>query len=277
MYIVCVKQTICIMKKIELLFTIFMLASISDVNAYDFSNISPSGHMLYYNINSDGLTVTVTYPGSSEFTLWDGYTKPMGNLVIPSSVTYLGNTYIVSTINDHAFYGCFDLTSVTMGSDVTIIGSQAFQNCSSLDTITLPEGLTTMNSCVFYGCCSLNSIIIPNTVNSIGYAAFEGCSSLTSINIPEGVISIGGYAFQGCSSIEYVTIPDNVTQIGAWAFSYCTSLSHAIIGNSVTTIGIDAFRDCGSLNDITIGIGRENWGAPIDKKVFIIHLGNKIN
>ena len=31
------------------------------------------------------------------------------------------------------------------------------------------------------------------------------------------------------------------------------------------------------INDITIGIGRENWGAPIDKKVFIIHLGNKIN
>lgn len=31
------------------------------------------------------------------------------------------------------------------------------------------------------------------------------------------------------------------------------------------------------IDDITIGIGRENWGAPIDKKVFIIHLGNKIN
>ncbi len=223
------------MKKRFFALAIIMLALIGNVTAYDFSVYSSSEHIIYYNINADGISVTVTYPGTSEFTRWDGYEKPSGDLVIPSSVTYLGNTYIVSVISDYAFYACGNLTSVIIGSNVTLIGSNAFQNCSGLSTVTLPEGITDLSSCIFYGCSSLNSIIIPNTVNTIGYAAFEGCSSLSSINIPAGVLSIGGYAFKDCSSLLNVTIPDNVNQIGAWAFSYCSSLSHVIIGNGVTT------------------------------------------
>ena len=30
------------------------------------------------------------------------------------------------------------------------------------------------------------------------------------------------------------------------------------------------------INDIGVGIGKKDWGAPIDEKVFIIHLGKRI-
>ena len=30
------------------------------------------------------------------------------------------------------------------------------------------------------------------------------------------------------------------------------------------------------INDLTVGIGRGDWGAPVDEKVFIIHLGKRV-
>ena len=61
---------------------------------------------IYYDINSDQTTVSVTY---REQYAGDGYT---GDIVIPSSVTYNGNTYSVTAIGNFAFWGCTTLTSI---------------------------------------------------------------------------------------------------------------------------------------------------------------------
>ena len=75
---------------------------------------------------------------------------------IPSTVTYKGITY-----------------------NVTSIGNWAFSNCDSLTSIIIPNSVTSIGNWAFSNCDSLTSIIIPNSVTSIGNYAFNNCSWLT--------------------------------------------------------------------------------------------------
>ena len=53
---------------------------------------------MYYNLNSDEVSVSLTYKSMTEFV----YT---GDVVIPSSVKYRGRSYKVTAIGDDAFAG----------------------------------------------------------------------------------------------------------------------------------------------------------------------------
>ena len=80
---------------------------------------------IYYNKNSDG-TVSVTFKGSSTFQYANEYT---GDVIIPSSVTYSGTTYSVTSIGNSAFQDCSGLTSVSIPNSVKSIGGLAFCGC----------------------------------------------------------------------------------------------------------------------------------------------------
>ena len=139
---------------------------------------------------------------------------------IPSSVTYKGNTYMVTSIGSDAFRNCYSLTSITIPDSVTSIGEWAFYNCNSLTSITIPDSVTNIGWCAFYNCTSLTSITIPDSVTSIGSQAFYNCTSLESVTFGENseLESIGTSAFYKCTSLTSITIPDSVTSIGDQAF-----------------------------------------------------------
>ena len=238
---------------------------------------------IYYNyLDKTAKTVEVTYKGSSNYDYSNEYT---GSVTIPSSVTYSGATYSVTSIGDYAFLDCSSLTSVTIPNSVTSIGSSAFSGCSGLTSITIPNSVTSIGDFAFYDCDGLTSIVveegnpkydsrdncnaivetstntlilgcknstIPNSVTSIGNSAFYHCKLLTSITIPNSVTSIDNYAFLSCSGLTLVPIPNSVTKIGSSAFGYCSSLNEVTIPNSVTSIGSSAFEDCTGLTSITI-------------------------
>ena len=175
-----------------------------------------------------------------------------GSVTIPSTVTYEGTTYSVTTIGYYAFYNCSSLTSVTIPESVTTIGYYAFYNCSSLTSVTIPDNVTTIGEGAFSNCSNLTSVTIPDSVTTIGQDAFSNCRSLTSVTIPDSVTTIGDYAFESCDGITSVTIPESVTTIGNNAFAYCSSLTSVTIPESVTTIGNGAFAYCSSLTSVTI-------------------------
>ncbi len=251
------------MKKIALI--LLLAASVLTSWAYDFSAVAPSGQTLYYNIS--GSTASVTYPGSSS---WLGYTTPAGDLTIPSSVTYNGIAYSVTSIGDYAFRGCDGLISVTIPNSVTSIGNYAFYECRSLTSASIPNSVTSIG---YYAFCMVRNIDYHGTATGSPWGALSvngyvehplvfsdntkthliGCSAdATSVSIPNSVTSIGDYAFADCYSLTSLTIPNSVTYIGEGAFCECHRLMNITIPNSVTSIGGAAFSNCTSLPCITI-------------------------
>ena len=192
------------MKTKHLLFTLLaMLAS----NSY--GGYFVSGNIQYIITSEEDKTVEVTAYDHNY----------SGDMIIPATVSYSGQTYNVTEIMSNAFLNCSSLTSITIPNSVTSIDIAAFRGCTGLTSITLSNSVTSIKDLTFYDCSSLTSITIPNSVTSIGNQAFEGCSNLTSITIPNNVTSIGTYAFDGCSSLTSITIPNSVTSIGFSAFS----------------------------------------------------------
>ena len=156
------------MKKQFLIFAMCLCSVV--IWAHNFSAVAPTGQTLYYSFTS-GTEVDVVSP-TNDWS-WSGYTKPTGNLTIPSSVTYEGTTYSVTGIGGYALSGCDGLTSVIIPNSVIDIKPGAFTNCRSLTNIIIPNSVTYIREYAFSGCSSLSHIIIPNSVTVIEPFAFE--------------------------------------------------------------------------------------------------------
>ena len=177
--------------------------------------------------------------------------SPIGAVTIPS---VLGGKP-VTRIEDSAFSGCTNMTSVAIPGSVTNIGSSAFYSCSSLTNVAIPGSVKKIDSSTFRNCSNLTSVVIPDGVGSIGGSAFYGCSSLTNVAIPSSVTKIGTSAFRDCSNLTSVAIPDGVQKITGSAFKGCSGLTSVIIPTSVTRIEASAFYGCSALTNVTIPEG----------------------
>lgn len=200
---------------------------------------------IYYNIN--GNEVLVTYKNDWNTAVYTGA------ISIPSTVTYNGTTYSVTTIGDYAFYGCTELTSITIPNSVTTIEYNAFSGCTGLTSLTIPNSVTTIEYDAFYSCTSLVSIEIPNSVTYIGPEAFS--STAWYDNQPNGLVYAGlvAYKFKGTMPEgTTITLKEGTSCITASAFSGCTGLMSVTIVNTVTHIGTEAFKDCSGLTSINI-------------------------
>ena len=206
--------------------------------AHDISVKNTDEVTIYYVWTNNNTELAVSYQGRYNYENSNAYS---GNVVIPSSVVYNGNTYPVTSIDGSAFSFCSGLTSITIPNSVASIGDGAFNDCSGLTSVTIPNSVTSIGERAFYNCSGLTSVTIPNSVTSIGGGAFSGCSGLTSVTIPNSVTSIGGGAFSGCSGLTSVTIPNSVASIGDYAFESCSGLTSVIIGSGVLSIGSSAF------------------------------------
>ena len=225
------------MKRIFTIFLTLFVASSVWAETFEVNNIR------YSVTNSTNKTVAVIKSKSE-----DGYS---GNMTIPSSVTYNGITYTITSINESVFTNCIKLTSITIPNTVTSLGS-TFEGCTNLSSVTIPESITKIDDNAFNGCTSLTLVAIPNNVSSIGDYAFNDCTSLASVIMTNSVTSIGNYAFSGCTNLTSIIISNSVTSIGVGAFKDCTSLISVTIPERVTAINGSTFKGCTSLTLVAI-------------------------
>lgn len=136
---------------------------------------------VWYSLDPEQGCATIVSP-----TTRPGY---VGDVVIPESVSYDGETYGVTAIASKAF-NYSTLTSVFIGDGVTSIGDYAFYSCPNLVDVAIGNGTTTIGTSAFHKCNSLRSVIIGSSVASIGMSAFCDCSSLEDVYcLPEDLPS----------------------------------------------------------------------------------------
>ena len=179
------------------------------------------------------------YAGENEVTIFKCDSSVKGHLDIPETLGGLP----VKAITNQAFFGCLDLTSVTIPSSIHSLYGSAF-SFSGLTTVTIPK-----------------------TVINIGDAAFEECYSLTEIIVEEGnpnYISVDGVLFTKdltkvmqypCAKKDsYYSVPQGVKTIDEWSFAVNPYLKKVVLSDTVTTIEEFAFHVCENLTDVTVPV-----------------------
>ncbi|MBR2193633.1 MAG: leucine-rich repeat protein [Bacteroidaceae bacterium] len=111
--------------------TTLLLCVSSSVSAHDFE-ANNNGTTFYFNLAKGGNAVEITFQGTHPQDVDDEY---KGEIIIPSAITYEGNTYPVTAIGEGAFQGCAELITVHIPASVTSIQDRAFLDCKRLTSI----------------------------------------------------------------------------------------------------------------------------------------------
>lgn len=233
-----------------------------------FTAVSPSGHTIYYTViwNTDSVYVS----RQNYTTGTPSYSNLAGDVIIPSTVSNMGNTYTVAYIGPYAFSQCAEMESITLPNTIRSIESSAFNYCTGLTSIIIPSSVKTIGDYAFSNCQNLTSIVIPSSVKQIENGAFNACFSALSITVPSSTTSIGSSAFWLVRNLIYhgsatgspwgANIVNGYIESGL-VYSNCSKTklvgcpinsTTVSIPNSVTEIGNNAFSFCKSIDSIRI-------------------------
>ncbi len=240
---------------------------------------------ILYNLDANTLSATIT-----------GTTGAINQetVVIPSTITFLGDDYSVTEIASSAFMnneggsGNNQFKHIILPETLKTIGEGAFSNCTYLEDITLPNSVEIVKIRAFAGCTSLKTVKLSESMTAIAGAMFYGCQSLESVEIPNSVdhfmesmenqmadmeqmmddamkycddfmmMYVGGSAFQGCTSLQTVILPNSIKNIAFYTFNGCSNLTKIELPEGLTYIGSYAFSGT-PLKNIEIPTSISMW------------------
>ena len=251
------------MKKIILLLGTLGLFGLTTVaSAQSSDQYFETGGLGYIILSAEDRTVEVTALHSSTFY--------RGNINIPPSVVYNGETYNVVALGEEAFEGS-TLSSVTIPSSVIEIKRGCFFNVmGSLSAINIPASVTSIGE---YAFVVQNLTAINVDENNPSYRTIDGmlfskdtatlmaCPAAKSgaITLPQNTKYIANYAFTFCFYITGVTLHEGISSIGCRAFWSNRRLNNIVIPSSVSHIGPNPFAYCLALDNLTLSDGNMHY------------------
>lgn len=188
-------------------------------------------------------------------------TANTNSIVIPRRY----NGCLVTSIDENAFKGNKEITSIVIPNSITYINNNSFADCTNLTYVTLPDGLESIGNNAFDN-ADITSLVIPDSVTSIGWYAFAHNRNMVSAKLPSSLEVMSHSILYNCNKLTDVVIPEGVTNIGDNAFTG-TALKQITIPKSVTSIGNSAFSGCNKLTSIRYNGTTSEWKA-IEKDVW---------
>ncbi len=187
------------------------------------------------------------------------------------------NNTSLRSIEDAAFYGCYDLAfsdddkaaTVVIPETVTNIGSYAFYYCEALKNIDLPDGLERIGMRAFNhaGLASgitngliyadnwivgagtgLGDIAVPNNIVGIADYVFFRDDGLTGVNFQEAElehIGKGTFLLSGLMQSDSIVLPGTLERIEDYAFYACMYMKNVTLSHGTKEIGRSAFYASG--------------------------------
>ena len=239
---------------------------------------------VYYLLDEDSRTAAVTcrgydIDGEDGWMYFDASELYQGGVVIPSSVSYGGVDYAVTSIGNYAFAGSSYMTSLRIPSSVVSIGYSIASLCNSLESYSVDAENPSFFSYdgVLYSRSPLALFLSPRAksgtvtvydgITELRSSAFQYCSYISSVKIPSSVKSIKDGAFANCTSLARIELPADLRRIEVSTFYLCKSLSEITIPSYVKTIDDHAFYGCASLatvrncSSLPIVAGESSYGG----------------
>ena len=287
------KRNLHLQKKVLPILLVLLLSAVGMTKgfAYDFSAVCETGQTLYYNItNSTNHYVELTTPVEADYgdcifgcfplnDLWEGFVRPIGDIILPDYIIRNNVTYSVTGIDDFTFYGCSGITSLTIPSSVSNIGEYAFSSCYGITEVHF-NAINCADCFYYHGSGSASYHVSP----------FSGCGGMSLFVIGEDVTRIPGWLLEGvyvseiqfnaisCDDCtcqdQYTTfylspfgscgsfvIGENVERIPAYLLKDRTGLTGTLtIPASVTSIGERAFEGCSGFSELQYNaINCQDW------------------
>lgn len=259
-----------------------LIIALTLVSCSDSGKTSENGEGLYFTLNEDGESYTVSG------VLGDGMFDPYTRIIIPEEYDGKTVTRIECLGEENLLYeGIFNdgnssLEYLEIPQTIEYINYEFINECSALQSIEVDENNPYYKS--VYGnlydksvtvliCYAKNSLEesfeLPSSVTEIYHDAFWLYNSLEEITVAEGNTqykSLDGVLYRInedgetltlvkyplCKNDTSYTIPSNVTTIGKRAFIDCTNLESITVPESVVNIDSWAFYGCASINNVYI-------------------------
>ncbi|MBO5888215.1 MAG: leucine-rich repeat domain-containing protein [Bacteroidaceae bacterium] len=203
----------------------------------------------------------------------------------PIKNLYIGRNLEYNTTSDYGyspFYALRTLTSLSIGSQVSLLKDNAFSNCSQLNSITCLNsnpptcGTNTFSSAITSSCkLSVPTSSINTYKSTSPWSDFKNITGNKNVSgtcgtnltwelTPMGELKIKGKGdmsdykyyntpwFDYRTSIVKISISEGVTSIGDLAFYNCSFVDTIDLSKDITHIGNYAFENCAVISTISL-------------------------
>ena len=170
-------------------------------------------------------------------------TSTIGEIVIPSTVTYDNTTYTVVDIPAGAFYNYTGITAMTIPASVGTVRRGFLTGCTGLKSLTIKDSQIPLSF-------ENNYNVYPSGNNELCVSSLDYYYQGRDINVVE-------WDYRTVTSAQKIVLGGNMTNIPNHFSDSNKALTEVTIGGNITTIGVEAFDENTSLSKVTIT-------APVD-------------